>query len=108
MEIKYIIQKSTKLKGFWQPIINADEDGTVTLQPTTFYFQDLEIDVPKETWEPQKGDRIYIENDTDPVHLIQYGSEEGYSPLSGEKETSPGAVIWAENDTIYILTHEEG
>jgi len=111
MQIKYITQKSTKQKVFWQPELIDNGDGTVTLQPTTFYFRDLEIEIPEETWTPANGDKIFIENDSDPVHLIRDThllDEIPYTPLSGDKTSSPGAVIWVENDTIYVLTHEEG
>jgi hypothetical protein len=109
LEIKYITQKSTKEKGFWQPELVDNGDGTVTLKPTTFYFRDLEIAIPEETWTPQEGNRIYIENDpVDPLYRIHVDAEQDYKPLSGEKESSPGPVMWLENGVIYVLTHEEG
>lgn len=109
MQTKYITQKSTKETGFWQPILVDNGDGTVTLQSTTFYFRDLEIEIPEETWTPVEGDRIYIENDiVDPLYRIPSNAEQDYKPLSGEKESSPGAVIWVENGIFYVLTHEEG
>jgi len=109
MQIKYITQKSTKQKGFWQPTLVDNGDGTVTLQPTTFYFRDLEIEIPKETWTPAEGDRIYVENDpVDPLYRITSDAEHDYQPLSGEKESSPGAVIWVENEVVNVLTHKEG
>lgn len=108
MQTKYITQKSTKEKGFWQPTVVDNGDGTITLQPCTFYFRDLEIAIPKETWTPSEGDRIYIENDpVDPLCRIPTDAEQDYKPLSGEKESSPSAVIWVENGVVYVLTHEE-
>jgi len=112
VKICYITQKSTKQKGFWKPTLVDNGDGTVTLQPTTFYFSDLEIEIPEETWTPANGDKIFIENNpTDPVHLIRDThllDDIPYTPLGEDKQSSPGAVIWVENDTIYVLTHEGG
>lgn len=109
MQIKYITQKSTKEKGFWQPTVIDNGDGTVTLQSCTFYFCDLEIAIPEETWTPVEGDRIYIENDpVDPLYRIPVDAEHDYQPLSGEKESSPGPVMWVENGVLYVLTHGEG
>ncbi|MEW6423188.1 MAG: hypothetical protein AB1523_00330 [Bacillota bacterium] len=107
MQIKYITQKSTKQKGFWQPIVVDNGDGTVTLQATTFYFRNLEIEIPKETWTPQEGDKIYIENNhVDPLYRIPSDAEQDYQPLSGERESSPGPVMWVENGILHVLTHE--
>lgn len=109
MQIKYITQKSTKQKGFWQPTVTDTGDGTVTLQPATFYFRDLEIAITAETWTPQEGNRIYVENDlVDPLYRVPADTEEQYQPLSGEKESSPGPVMWVENGILYVLTHEDG
>jgi len=109
MKIKYITQKSTKQKGFWQPTLIDNGDGTVTLQPTTFCFRDLEIEIPEETWTPANGDKIYIENDpVDQLYRIPSDVEQDYKPLSGEKESSPGPMIWVENGVVNVLTHEEG
>ncbi len=107
MQLQYIEQISTKDKGFWQPELNLNEDGTVTLWPCTFYFKNTEINIQKETWIPQEGDRIYVENDADPLHLIRQDSDDEYVPLSGDSLSSPGPVIWVEQGIIYILTHEE-
>lgn len=112
MQIKYITQKSTKQKGFWQPTLIDNGDGTVTLQATTFYFRDLEIEIPEETWAPANGDKVFIENNpADPLYLIRDThllDDIPYTPLEEDKASSPGAAIWVENDTIYVLTHEEG
>jgi len=107
MQIKYITQKSTKQKGYWQPELIDNGDGMVTLKSTTFYFRDLKIAIPEETWTPAEGDRIYVENDpVDPLYRIPADAEQDYRPLSGEKESSPGAVIWVENGVLNVLTHE--
>jgi len=109
VQIKYITQKSTKQKGFWQPTLVDNGDGTVTLKPCTFYFRDLEIEIPEETWTPVEGDRIYVENDPiDPLYRFPADAEQDYQPLSGEKESSPGLVMWVENGVVNVLTHEEG
>lgn len=108
MEVRLVIQKSTKQKGFWQPTVIDNRDGTVTLKPTTFYFRDFEIAIPEETWTPQEGDRIYVENNPlDPLYRIPADAEQDYRPLSGEKESSPGPVMWVEGGILYVLTHEE-
>jgi len=107
MQIKYVSQKSTKQKGFWQPTVIDNGDGTVTLQATTFYFRDLEIAIPEGTWTPAEGDRIYVENNTtDPLYCVPADAEQDYQPLSGEKESSPPPVMWVENGILYVLTHE--
>lgn len=108
MQIKYITQKSTKQKGFWQPEVTLNEDSTATIKPTTYYFRNFEIRIPETTWTPQNGDKIFVENDADPLHLIREThllDDLPYTPLGEDKASSPGAVIWVENDTIYVLTH---
>ncbi|MCG8401990.1 MAG: hypothetical protein MJA84_10360 [Firmicutes bacterium] len=109
MQINYITQKSTRQKGFWQPTVISNVDGSVTLQLTTFYFRDLEIAILKETWVPTEGDKIYVENNSvDPLYRIPADVSTNYQPLSGEIESSPGPVMWVENGILYVLTHEEG
>jgi len=96
MQIKYITQKSTEQKGFWQPELVNNGDGTVTLKSCIFYFRDLEIEIPEENWTPANGDKIFIENDTDPVHLIRDThllDDMPYTPLREDKASSPCAVI---------------
>ena len=101
--MKKHIQKSTKLKGFWQP----EFIGKV-LQATTYYFRDLEIDIPETDLSVMEdGDRVYIEDDDDPLHLIKASSSVDYKPLSGEASSSPGQVVWKENNEIHYLYHEE-
>lgn len=107
MQIEYIKQISTKQRGFWQPELSLNKDGTVTLKPCTFYFHDMEIEISEETWTPEEGDRVYIENDADPLHLIRQDSEDEYMPLGEDKMSSPGFMIWVEQGIIYVLTHEE-
>lgn len=97
------IQKSTKAKGFWQPEFIGD-----ILQATTYYWQDLEIEIPETDLSGlEDGDRIYIENDADPLHLIKVHAEDDHVPLSGDNSNSPGAVIWVENNEIHYIFHEE-
>ena len=106
MVVKYVTQTSTKEKGFWQPIVTANADGSVTLQATTYYFRDLELDIPQITWIPAEGDKVYVENDLDPLYRVPTDSATPYKPLSGEVESSPGPIIWGENGIVYVLTHE--
>jgi len=97
------IQKSDKQRGFWQP----DFVGEV-LQAITYYFRGLEIVIPETDLSGlENGDRVYVEDDADPLHLIKAGSSVSYVPLSGETNSSPGQVIWKENGDIYYLYHEE-
>lgn len=101
--MKKHIQKSTKLKGFWQPEF-VDE----ILQATTYYFRHSEIAISETDLSiMENGDRIYVENDNDPLHLIKGGSSAPYAPLSGEATSSPGAVIWKEAGEIHYIYHEE-
>ena len=106
MQIKYVTQKSTKEKGFWQPTLILNADGSVTLQATTYYFRDLELAIPQTTWVPAEGDKVYVENDLDPLYRVPTDSATPYKPLSGEVESSPGPIIWVENGIVYVLTHE--
>lgn len=94
-------QKSTKQKGFWQPeIINN------VLQATTYYFRDLEISIPETDLSIlQNGDKVYIENNDEPLYLIKNGIKADYAPLSGGNDSSPGAVIWMENGEVHILSN---
>lgn len=116
MKIEYVKQTSKKSQCFWQPTLKQNENGTVTLLPCIYYFGSLEINIPEETWMSEEGDRIYIENNVDPLHLIKQAGgmlpsgeviEDEYTPLSGDKKSSPGPVIWVEQGVIYVLTHEE-
>lgn len=101
MRIYY--QKSTKQKGFWQP-----EFAGKVLQATTYYFKDLKIAIPETDLSVmENGDRIYVEDDPDPLHLIKAGSSVPYAPLSRETTSSPGPVIWKEAGEIHYLYHEE-
>lgn len=96
-------QKATKLKGFWQPEFVGE-----VLQATTYYFRDLEIAIPETDLSAMEdGDRVYVEDDADPLHLIKGGSSVPCIPLSGEAASSPGAVIWKEAGEIHYLYHEE-
>ena len=96
-------QKSTKVKGFWQP----EFIGNI-LQATTYYWRNLEITIPETDLSTlETGDRIYIENDADPLHLIKQYAENDYIPLSGDMSSSPGAVIWHEGGGLHYLYHEE-
>lgn len=96
-------QKSDRARGFWQPhFINE------ALQATTYYFRDLEIEVPETDLSGlEEGDRVYVEDDADPLHLIKGGSSAPYAPLSGEATSSPGVVVWKEAGEIHYLYHEE-
>ena len=101
--MKKHIQKSTKSKGFWQP-----EFVGQVLQATTYYFGDLEIAIPEtDLSNLEDGDRIYVEDNADPLHLIKAGSSVPYIPLSGEATSSPGPVIWKEAGEIHYIYHEE-
>lgn len=101
--MKKHIQKSTKEKGFWQPEF-VDE----ILQAATYYFRNLEIEIPETDLSVmEEGDRVYVENDADPLHLIKAGSSAPYAPLSGEVRSSPGQVIWNQGGEIHYLYHEE-
>ena len=96
-------QKSSYAKGFWQP-----EFAGEVLQATTYYWKDLEIEIPETDLSGMEdGDRIYVENDADPLHLIKGDSSVSYVPLSGEINSSPGAVIWKESGLIHFLYHQE-
>jgi len=95
-------QKSNKQNGFWQP-----EFVGKVLQATTYYWRDLEIAIPETDLSiMENGDRVFIENDDDPLHLIKAGSLVDYSPLSGETTSSPGQVLWKEAGEIHYLYHE--
>ena len=95
-------QKSSHDKGFWQP-----EFAGEVLQATTYYWKDLVIAIPETDLSGMKnGDRVYVENDADPLHLIKAGSSVGYKPLSGETTSSPGQVVWKENSETHYLYHE--
>tara|TARA_Y100000310_G_C20556476_1_gene750804 strand:- start:847 stop:1155 length:309 start_codon:yes stop_codon:yes gene_type:complete len=97
------IQKSTKKKGFWQPEF-VDE----VLQEIIYYWRDLEIIIPETDLSiMEDGDRIYVEENIDPLSSIKGGSSALYIPLSGEIASSPGAVIWKEGGEIHYLYHEE-
>jgi len=97
------IQKSTKAKGFWQPQFEGN-----ALQATTYCWQDLEISIPESDLSTlEDGDKIYIENDADPLHLIKRYAENDYVPLSGDMSSSPGPVIWHEGGESHYLYHEE-
>ncbi len=101
--MKKHIQKSTKERGFWQPEFVGE-----VLQGTTYYWRNLEIAIPEtDISVMEDGDRIYVEDDTDPLHLIKSGSSAPYAPLSGEATSSPGQVIWKENGEIHYLYQEE-
>ena len=96
-------QKSTKPKGFWQPKFAGQ-----VLQATTYYFRDLEIAIPETDLSVMEdGDRVYVENDADPLHLIRAGASVDYAPLSGETSSSPGPVCWKEAGEIHYIYHEE-
>lgn len=98
-------QKSTKEKGFWQPVFVGD-----VLQATSFWRRGAEISIPETDLSGMlDGDRIYIENDADPLHLITpvAGTPDPYTPLSGDRQSSPGAMIWKEGGDIHHIYHEE-
>ena len=96
-------QKSTKQKGFWQPTFVGD-----VLQATIYYWQDLEISIPQTDLSTlNDGDKIYIEDDVDPLHLIEVYAVNNYVPLSGDTSTSPGQVIWKVGGEIHYLYHED-
>lgn len=96
-------QKSDQARGFWQPEFVGE-----VLQATTYYFRDLEIMIPETDLSVMEdGDRIYVEDDIDSLHLIKSGSSALYAPLSGEAMSSPGAVIWREAGEIHYIYHEE-
>lgn len=97
------IQKSDKTRGFWQPEFVGE-----VLQAATYYFRDLEIGIPETDLQVMEdGDKIFVENDADPLHRIKAGSSAPYAPLSGDTTTSPGPVIWKEVGEIHYLYHEE-
>lgn len=101
--MKKHIQRSDHARGFWQPEFTGE-----VLQATTYYFRDLEIAIPKTDLSVMEdGDRIYVENDADSLHLIKAGSSVPYAPLSGEAASSPGQMIWKEAGQIHYLYHEE-
>ena len=96
-------QKSNKVTGFWQPTFIGD-----VLQATIYFWQDLEIQIPQTDLSTMNdGDMIYIENDSDPLHLIEVHAENDSVPLSGDFSSSPGAVIWKEGGEIHYLYNEE-
>lgn len=98
------IQQSTEQKGFWQPKFKGS-----LLLPCVFYFGGLEIEIPQTDLSLlQEGDRVFVEADPDPLHLIREGSDTDYAPLSGDPTTSPGPVIWREGGEIHYVRHTEG
>lgn len=96
------IQKSNYARGFWQP-----EFAGEVLQATTYYFRNLEIAIPETDLSGMEdGDKVYVEDDADPLHLIKGGSSAPYAPLSGEAASSPGAIIWKEGGQLHYIFHE--
>lgn len=97
------IQKSNKSKGFWQP----EFIGNV-LQATTYYWRELMIQIPETDLSGlEDEDRIYIEHDADPLHLIKTYAEDDHVHLSGDNSSSPGAVIWVEANQLHYIYHIE-
>ncbi len=96
-------QKSNRQKGFWEPVIVDN-----ILQPVTYHWRGLEIKIPQTDLSGlNDGDQIFIENNADPLHLIEADAVNDYVPLSGYPASSPGPVIWKKNGELHYLYHED-
>lgn len=97
-------QRSDINRGFWRPVFVGE-----VLQPCVYYWRNLEIQISGTDLSGlNDGDRVFVENDEDPLHLVEAFAGDVYAPLSGDPASSPGPVVWKEAGEIHYLTHVEG
>ena len=110
----YHNQYSDIIRGYWEmPTPTENEDGSISLPASNFWWQGQKYPVeelPAGTWFPRDGDKVYIEFDPEDntkmiYHIIQQDSVDDYTPLSGDKTSSPGAMIWVEGNNIHLIKH---